>query len=200
MSRHRKLDEPPPLKLRRHHRLLSGLGLRSRRARRRDRAVKEPVVMMPLPPPMTQPEVVPRVTPAPDVPAGDATEDAAAIALPRDLLATARTAEMQPVTVAEVVPRAPDVAASPSRPRKAPLYWRMLRLRHIHPNGWQRALLAEGVLGAAVLLVMADKASIWTLLVLPVVVAALVKVHDLLAGRLRGAARGDGELSRGAGR
>ena len=27
---------------------------------------------------------------------------------------------------------------------KAPLYWRALRLRHLRPNGWQRALLVKG--------------------------------------------------------
>jgi quinol-cytochrome oxidoreductase complex cytochrome b subunit len=57
-------------------------------------------------------------------------------------------------------------------------------LRHIHPNGWQRALWGEGALGVAVLLVLADLATAWTLLVLPLAVAAVVKAHDLLAGVL----------------
>jgi hypothetical protein len=69
-------------------------------------------------------------------------------------------------------------------PARRPLYPRLLRLRHIHPNGWQRALLGEGALGVAVLLVLADLATAWTLLVLPVAVAVIVKAHDLLAGRL----------------
>jgi hypothetical protein len=68
---------------------------------------------------------------------------------------------------------------------KEPLYWRALRLRNIHPNGWQRALLVEGVLGVAVVLTLADVATAWTLLVLPVVSAVIVKAHDLLAGVLR---------------
>jgi hypothetical protein len=67
--------------------------------------------------------------------------------------------------------------------RKA-LYPRLLRLRHVHPNAWQRALLGEGALGVAILLVLADLATAWTLLVLPVAVALVVKAHDLLAGRL----------------
>ena len=67
---------------------------------------------------------------------------------------------------------------------KAPLYWRLLRLRTIHPNGWQRALLVEGVGAVAVILVLADAASAWTLLVLPLAAAAVVKGHDVLAGLL----------------
>jgi hypothetical protein len=78
-------------------------------------------------------------------------------------------------------------------PRKPPLYWRVLRLRHVHPNGWQRVLLVEGVLAVALLLVLAGKASTWTLLVLPVVAALLVKANDLIAGGLQGGSRSSGE-------
>lgn len=67
---------------------------------------------------------------------------------------------------------------------KPPLYWRLLRLRTIHPNGWQRAILVEGVAAVAVILVLADVASAWTLLALPLVSAAIVKGHDVLAGLL----------------
>jgi hypothetical protein len=72
----------------------------------------------------------------------------------------------------------------PAAPAKRPLYARLLRLKNIHPNGWQRALLAEGALALAVLLVLADAASAWTLLALPLGVAVVVKAHDLLAGIL----------------
>lgn len=72
----------------------------------------------------------------------------------------------------------------PLEPRP-PLYWRLLRLRHLHPNGWQRAVLVEGVLALAVVLVLADVATAWTLLVLPLVAAAFVKGHDVLVGMLR---------------
>ena len=68
----------------------------------------------------------------------------------------------------------------PSRP----LYPRLLRLRHIYPSAWQRAALGEGALVVAVLLVLADLASAWTLLVLPVTVALVVKAHDVLEGVL----------------
>jgi hypothetical protein len=68
---------------------------------------------------------------------------------------------------------------------KPPLYWRVLRLRHLRPNGWQRAVLVEGVFALAVVLVLADVATAWTLLVLPLASAVLVKGHDMLAGLLR---------------
>ena len=67
---------------------------------------------------------------------------------------------------------------------RRPLYPRLLRLRHVHPNGWQRAVLGEGALALAVVLVLADLASAWTLLVLPLGVAVVVKAHDVLAGLL----------------
>lgn len=68
---------------------------------------------------------------------------------------------------------------------KPPLYWRLLRLRQVQPNGWQRATLVEGVVGLSVVLVLADVASAWTLLILPLTSAAVVKAHDLLAEWLR---------------
>jgi hypothetical protein len=67
---------------------------------------------------------------------------------------------------------------------RRPLYVRLLRLHHLRLRAWQRAVLGEGVLAVAVLLVLADLASAWTVLVLPVVVAALVKAHDAVAGLL----------------
>lgn len=77
-------------------------------------------------------------------------------------------------------------------PGKRPLYPRLLRLRNVHPNGWQRAALGEGALAVAVVLVLADVASAWTLLVLPLGVAAVVKAHDVLAGLLRAPQDDDG--------
>jgi hypothetical protein len=79
----------------------------------------------------------------------------------------------------------PEDAGAPARKTKSrPLYWRLLRLRHVHPNGWQRALLGEGAIAVAVILVLADRASAWALLILPLTVAAVVKAHDVLAGLL----------------
>ena len=67
---------------------------------------------------------------------------------------------------------------------RKPLYPRLLRLRHVKPNAWQRALLGEGAIALAAVLVLADLATAWTLLVLPVAVAVLVKLHDVTAGLL----------------
>lgn len=77
-----------------------------------------------------------------------------------------------------------DVADLDGPVAKTPLYWRVLRLRHVRPNGWQRALLVEGVFGVAGVLVLADVASAWTLVALPAVVALLVKANDVVAGLL----------------
>lgn len=74
---------------------------------------------------------------------------------------------------------------APEATKKRPLYIRLLRLRHIAPNALQRALLGEGVIALAVLLVLADLASAWTLLVLPLAVAGVVKANDALAGLLQ---------------
>jgi len=53
-------------------------------------------------------------------------------------------------------------------------------------GGWQRALLSEGAVAVAVVLVLADLASAWLLLALPLAVALVVKSHDVVAGQLRG--------------
>jgi hypothetical protein len=84
-------------------------------------------------------------------------------------------------------------------PAKPPLYWRLLRLHTLRPNGWQRALLVEGVLTVAVVLVLADVASAWTLLVLPLASMLLVKGNDLLATALRppGSGHANGATPRG---
>ena len=66
----------------------------------------------------------------------------------------------------------------------SPLYPRLLRLRHVHPSAWQRAVLVEGMMIAGGLVALADKATSWAPLVLPVGAAAVVKFHDVLAGLL----------------
>ena len=72
----------------------------------------------------------------------------------------------------------------PSEPAVLPMYWRILRLSAVRPNGWQRAVLVEGVIGLAIVLSLADVATAWTILVLPLVSMAVVKAHDYLAGIL----------------
>jgi hypothetical protein len=74
-------------------------------------------------------------------------------------------------------------ALTDEQPRRA-LYPRLLGLRHVRLRGWQRALFGEGTLVVAVLLVLADLASAWTLVALPLAVALVVKAHDVLAAML----------------
>ena len=78
----------------------------------------------------------------------------------------------------------PSQPTARSKPKAPPLYWRVLRLRHVRPNSWQRAVFFEGSLGVAAVLVLADLASAWLLLVLPAVVAVVVKGNDVLVGWL----------------
>ena len=82
----------------------------------------------------------------------------------------------------------PPLALEPqnpgSVPPKTPFYPKLLRLKHIHPNAWQRAFLGEGMALVGILLAMADLASAWAIVALPVAMAVIVKGHDLLAGVL----------------
>ncbi|MFN2540391.1 MAG: hypothetical protein ABR549_19855 [Mycobacteriales bacterium] len=72
----------------------------------------------------------------------------------------------------------------PPRHHVGPLYPRLLRLKNVHPNSWQRALLGEGMAVLGVLLSLADLASAWSIVVLPLAVAAVVKAHDVISGLL----------------
>jgi hypothetical protein len=65
-----------------------------------------------------------------------------------------------------------------------PLYPRVLRLKHVQPKAWQRALLVEGMAIAGGLVALADKATSWAPLILPAAAAVVVKFHDILAGLL----------------
>lgn len=84
----------------------------------------------------------------------------------------------------EAPPLALDPSTPGSAPTKTPFYPQLLRLKNIHPNAWQRAFLGEGMALMGVLLAMADLASAWAIVALPVAVAVIVKGHDLLAGAL----------------
>lgn len=77
-----------------------------------------------------------------------------------------------------------DVTEQAPRPSLVPLYCRLLRLRHLHPTAWQRAVLGEGTALTGAVLALADLASAWTVLVLPLSVAAAVKAHDWMTGLL----------------
>lgn len=104
-----------------------------------------------------------------------------------ELQPVART-RPEPVEVPAALPAEALHEEPPAKRVKKPLYPRLLRLQHIHPNAWQRAALGEGAVGAGVLLAMADLATAWSIVALPVAVAVVVKAHDALQGLLdRGA-------------
>lgn len=65
-----------------------------------------------------------------------------------------------------------------------PFYLRLLGIEHLRLRAWQRVLLGEGMIALGVVLALAEVASAWVVVVLPVVVALVVKVNDLAAGRL----------------
>lgn len=82
-------------------------------------------------------------------------------------------------------PDQPDSeAVDDEAPGRSPIYPRLLHLQHLRPNAWQRAVLGEGMAVVGALLAMADLASAWSIVVLPLAVAAVVKGHDVLAGVL----------------
>jgi hypothetical protein len=66
-------------------------------------------------------------------------------------------------------------------PPVRPLYARVLRLRYFQPSGMVCFILLEGTIAAALMLALAELVSWWGLIVLPVVVALLVKAHDVVA-------------------
>jgi predicted secreted protein len=74
--------------------------------------------------------------------------------------------------------------------RYRPLYARVLGLRHLHPGGMLCFAYLEGTVALSLLLALAELVSWWVVLILPVSVALMVKVNDLVAGAVaRSAAR-----------
>lgn len=65
--------------------------------------------------------------------------------------------------------------------RYRPLYARVLGLRFVNPGGILCFLFFEGAVALAVLLALAELVSWWAVLVLPAVVAAMVKLNDVVA-------------------
>jgi hypothetical protein len=65
-----------------------------------------------------------------------------------------------------------------------PLYARMLRLRHLKPSGLLCFVFLEGAIALGILLALAELVSWWGVIVLPVTVAVMVKLNDLIAGAL----------------
>jgi hypothetical protein len=77
-----------------------------------------------------------------------------------------------------------------------PLYVRMLRLRRLNPGGMLCFLYFEGTVTLGILMALAELAPWWGVPILPLTVAALVKINDVAAaatappGRRRGAGPG----------
>lgn len=65
-----------------------------------------------------------------------------------------------------------------------PLYARMLRLKHIAPGGLLCFVFLEGSVALGLLLALAELVSWWGVLVLPAMVALMVKLNDVIAGSL----------------
>jgi hypothetical protein len=65
-----------------------------------------------------------------------------------------------------------------------PLYARVLRLRHLHLRPLVAFLLFEGSVAFSIVLVLADLIPVWGVSVIPVAVAVMVKLNDLVAGAL----------------
>ena len=63
----------------------------------------------------------------------------------------------------------------------APLYWRVLRLRRLRPRPAVTFLLFEGSIALAVLLSLAEVIDWWSAFMIPVSVALMVKLNDLIA-------------------
>ncbi|MET8351952.1 MULTISPECIES: hypothetical protein [unclassified Micromonospora] len=65
--------------------------------------------------------------------------------------------------------------------RYRPLYARLLGLRFVNPGGVLCFLFFEGTVALAVLLALAELVTWWAVLVLPAVVAVMVKLNDMVA-------------------
>jgi hypothetical protein len=68
--------------------------------------------------------------------------------------------------------------------RQQPLYARMLGLQYLTPSGFLCFVFLEGAVALGILLALAELVSWWGVLVLPVTVAVMVKLNDVLAGML----------------
>jgi hypothetical protein len=66
-----------------------------------------------------------------------------------------------------------------------PVYARVLRLGHLNPGGVQCFVLFEGMIAVGFLLALAELVPWWGVLALPAVVAAMVKINDVIAAITR---------------
>jgi hypothetical protein len=81
---------------------------------------------------------------------------------------------------------------------RRPLYARLLRLRYLHPGGLACFLLLEGTIALGLLLALAELVDWPVVVLLPVGVAIMVKLNDVLAGAaLPRLGRGRAPVARG---
>ncbi len=66
------------------------------------------------------------------------------------------------------------------------MYARWLRLRHLRPGSVACFFFLEGAVALAGLLVLAEQVSAWALVVVPLAVALVVKLNDVVAGAMAG--------------
>jgi hypothetical protein len=71
-------------------------------------------------------------------------------------------------------------AAGPDAGR--PIYARALRLRHLNPNSTLCFVFLEGAIALGVVLALAELVDPWGVILLPLSVAAMVKINDMVAG------------------
>lgn len=67
---------------------------------------------------------------------------------------------------------------------RRPLYARVLRLRRLRPSSLLCFLFFEGMVAVGVLLALAELVSWWAVPALPLAVAAMVKLNDVVAAAL----------------
>jgi predicted signal transduction protein with EAL and GGDEF domain len=68
--------------------------------------------------------------------------------------------------------------------RQQPLYARMLGLQNLAPSGFLCFVFLEGAIALGILLALGELVSWWGVLVLPITVAVMVKLNDVVAGML----------------
>jgi hypothetical protein len=82
------------------------------------------------------------------------------------------------------IPETGHAVPPPADARHRPLYARTLGLRHLNPSGLLCFLFFEGTIALALLLALAELVTWWGMVVLPVSVAVMVKINDVVAGVL----------------
>ncbi len=81
--------------------------------------------------------------------------------------------------------RRPRIGRQQQGELKPPWYARVLRLRHLQPGSVACLGFLEGSIALAALLAFAELVSWWAVIVVPLTVAAMVKLNDYVAGRVQ---------------